>query len=843
MSSNLATSRSKFLGLSVTVLLVLVSLCAACYSPLALAQDGNTSLSGYVLPQVASADAEGRTLLNPISNEDLNLNISLKVNDYDGLQKLVEEVSTPGMAAYRQFLTPQQFAARFSPSQAEYDEVVGYFKQNGFQVTQTYPNRLGLEVKASSQKVASTLHTSFVGFEDNNKSYFSVNANPVLPSYIASKVQFISGLTNFYNDKLDKGLQHGDLSKILDASPGFKGYSPNQFRKAYNAQPLLDAGVNGAGSTIGIMLPGAYFDQASLDNFCDTYGLPRITPRVVGDLVDPTNKDEFDVTSVLETMLDLGTSHGAAPGANIVLYSSRPQGKNDTILNLLFRVFQAFANDGKADVSNGSFGLAESLLPSDFVVASSQLLLQGAVQGTSEFFSSGDNGLYGEARFVPFGGDINKATAEFPTTFPFSTSVGGTRLGIDQNGNIGSETGWSFTPGIGSGERDSSGGGTSVFFRRPFYQTGFHTNLTRTVPDVAADADNETGYPVAVNAKYFGGPNREVFVVVGGTSGSSPLWTGFTALLTQALGGRLGPINPLIYDLNFSVFHDIVTGYNGTNAIPGYDAMTGMGSPDLLKLITFLPGRIYQTPLPPLATFFERVNPNVTVRPGAKVQVIAGIHNYTQGNFGSPSLVLPIPAGLTLSNARFTTADAYVASVSATEARINLGRSVPPNQTVTAFFTFDVASSVASGTVVTHRSKATWSQDGQDRSVTSNQIDLVVSTQSLTDLTQDGFFQGKITKDSATGDLVLTDSRLGINEPVTLWYNNSQGTTYNIPSGLVSSNGTTDGNGVLNLRISAGQWASGQYTLVVYGRVTGTTLLLSFSSQTGSLTPLSLKVQ
>src|SRR5205823_2297544 len=153
------------------------------------------------------------------------------------------------------------------------------------------------------------------------------------------------------------------------------------------------------------------------------------------------------------------------------------------------------------------------------------------------------------------------ASVDYPASDPNVSGVGGTTLSTDANGNYQSETAWS-----------GSGGGVSTSFNTPSWQAG--SNGKRTVPDVASDADPNTGYAI------FTACGWQVF---GGTSCAAPMWAGFTALFDAKSGNKLGNADPALYQAGNggTGFHDVTSGSNGGfNAGTGYDEVTGLGSYD-----------------------------------------------------------------------------------------------------------------------------------------------------------------------------------------------------------------------------------------------------------------------
>jgi kumamolisin len=167
---------------------------------------------------------------------------------------------------------------------------------------------------------------------------------------------------------------------------------------------------------------------------------------------------------------------------------------------------------------------------------------------------------------------------DFPASSPNVLGCGGTEL-FASGATISSETVWN------EGTNSATGGGVSSTFPLPDYQKNVKLPAAfRGVPDVAGDADPNSGYQVRVDGQD---------MVIGGTSAVAPLWAGLIALINQKLGIPVGFLNPLLYGSlsGKNLFNDITSGNNGAYAAgPGWDACTGWGSPDGSKLLKALGG-------------------------------------------------------------------------------------------------------------------------------------------------------------------------------------------------------------------------------------------------------------
>jgi kumamolisin len=195
---------------------------------------------------------------------------------------------------------------------------------------------------------------------------------------------------------------------------------------------------------------------------------------------------------------------------------------------------------------------------------------EAGLLGITITVAAGDNGSSD-------GVDDAQNHVDFPASCPHVLAAGGTRL-IAANGVISNETVWN-----DGSQGGATGGGFSTFFARPDYQAKDVNSPNRGVPDVAGNADPDTGYNVLVDGQQ---------MVVGGTSAVAPLWAGLIALLNQKLQSRIGFINPALYNMDeSSCFRDITSGNNGAfSAGKGWDPTTGLGSPVGIQIMQTLQG-------------------------------------------------------------------------------------------------------------------------------------------------------------------------------------------------------------------------------------------------------------
>jgi subtilase family serine protease len=397
------------------------------------------------------------------------------------------------------------------------------------------------------------------------------------------------------------------------------GYSATQIRSAYHAS-WADTGK---GQTIALVEQGLTKDMfLTLQDYAKKNGMPAPSPSRYSELSLGKDScgDEFDV----EEQLDVESSYDMAPGANQLVVGGdscdRSEDGNQATYDADIAVIDGFNNHPLATVASNSWESGTESQPKGQTELEYAYLMRAAAEGVGMYFSAGD------------GSGILE-----PAVDPFSTAVGGTTLGVGQSGNRLFETGWS--TGVSQlkngswtlrGENGASGGGASVTWPQPAYQQGVvPTSLgtTRLDPDIAADADAFTGLDVGILAFHKGKAPGFFEESIGGTSESAPLVAGMVTAAQQGQAVPFGFLNPALYKLSgtdaffdtlpltskspalyrgeecdietfvniclgpvknripsLTTFDDqspSMLGYTGQVTLPGYDTMTGLGTPDM----------------------------------------------------------------------------------------------------------------------------------------------------------------------------------------------------------------------------------------------------------------------
>jgi subtilase family serine protease len=347
---------------------------------------------------------------------------------------------------------------------------------------------------------------------------------------------------------------------LPDTAPATAPYSPAQIRQAYGFNNITfnngTVAGDGRGQTIAII--DAYDDPniaGDLHAFDSHFGLldPNLSvfkQNVNGQLptTDPSGGWE------LEESLDVEWAHAIAPGANILVVEAI-----DTNESNLFWAVQWAANQPGVSVVSMSFGLPEYASQTSL---DSHFTTPAGHQGVTFVAASGDQG-----------------TVSYPAASPNVLAVGGTSLTLDSSGNYVSETAWS-----------SSGGGLSSFEAKPGYQKNVQASGQRGSPDVAYNAAPSTGYWL------YDSFSQNPWLIADGTSAGASQWAALIAIANQGralqgLGTLDGPSQtlPMLYAMPSSSFHDITSGSNaGFSAGPGYDLVTGLGSPYADRVVAAL---------------------------------------------------------------------------------------------------------------------------------------------------------------------------------------------------------------------------------------------------------------
>jgi subtilase family serine protease len=468
----------------------------------------------------------------------------------------VAATQNPSSPDYLRVISPRAFGRRFGLSRGRLARLEARLKAAGIAVLASAPQRTQLDVVASAATVTRTFGVRLGEYRDGTGHRFQLAQGPVrLPVSLAGEVDAVTGL-----DTRPVRIAH-------DVPVG--GLTPSVAASAYDVNALHRAGFTGRGQTVAIISFSAY-DPQDPATFALNNRLGGPTPQVV-----PVDGGTTDTSGAIEADLDIDVIRELAPDAQILVYEG-PQ-TTAAYADMINRIVA----DGHTIISS-SWGQCELGLDPDERLAESRALSAAVLAGVSMFVATGDAGAYDCQQ-----ADLSdhRLSVDWPASSADAIAVGGTRLYLGQDDSYVSEAAWE-----GQLSDSGGGGGVSTGDARPAWQTGpgvigVASNGRRQVPDVSADAD--PGTPWAIYAA--GGSGS-----VGGTSAATPFWAAAMTLIHQYAAAhgvaRLGYVNPTLYALAagqpaFPPFHDVTRGGNRYyQAAPGWDAATGLGSPDVFNL-------------------------------------------------------------------------------------------------------------------------------------------------------------------------------------------------------------------------------------------------------------------
>ena len=586
--------------------------------------------------------------------EGISLNFRLSAAQQRDLNQFLAQLGDRSSPNFHKYLTIPQYAKRFGMSQNDLDKVVAWVQSQGFTNIKIAPNHNKISFDGTVGQIESMFALEMHNYLVDGVVHLANAMNPSVPAALSGAVQYVGHLNDFAP------------KPRLKVRPNFTSYisgnhflSPADFATIYHLGPL---GVTGSNQKIAIVGQSTV-SAADLANFRSAAGLPA-TPTVTMTLIDGTGArcsgDEG------ESDLDLEWSGGVASGAQIIfLYAGLGPGDSctnnrvdnvwDALEDALTGSLTATPGTPVAPFVSTSYGFCESGLGQAFAGVNGTLEQweqTGQTLGVTLVSASGDSGA---ADCDPNSTDPNGTSAtgglavDAPAAIPETTGAGGNEFFGDVAGVVTGNTAAGDPPywgpsGAGSDEISTaleyipeegwndttfniannggfgaSGGGASIYFTKPTWQTGtgVPTDGKRDVPDISLNASADHDPYLFCSED---GPNNTIvqtctsgfrtgaggnLTAVGGTSAAAPTFTAILALVNQFVGNTsstgLAPINPTLYQIAASspaAFHDITTGNNkvpcttGTTSCPsgtteigfsagvGYDQVTGLGSVD-----------------------------------------------------------------------------------------------------------------------------------------------------------------------------------------------------------------------------------------------------------------------
>ena len=540
-------------------------------TPAKLAADSALkTLPGHVPPIVAHLMAKGNL---PATNR-LILALGLTLRDAKGLEEFLAQIYDPTSPNYHQYLTPEQFTARFGPTASDYAAVKKFALQNNLTVTSEHVNRLLLDVSGSVRDIQKAFQITLSTFSHPTeaRNFYAPDTEPSVDASLP--ISDISGLNNFVlphpkSLHINSKLSTNAIPRTGSGSGGT--YIGNDFRAAYYPGGTL----TGSGQMVGLVEFDGYYasDISAYETAAGYSSVPLQTVLLDGYNGTPTTGAD---SGNGEVSLDIEMAIAMAPKlSKIVVFEAGPSGLQNDILNAM-----AASNQIKQLSCSWGWGGGPS-------TTTDNIFKEMAAQGQSFFNAAGDGDAFTVGSSSANGVD-NTSLDNAPSSCPYITVVGGTTLfTTGPGGSWSSETTWNW--GLDDGSYVGTSGGVSSYYSIPTWQAGISMSANggstayRNIPDVALTADN-------VYVAYGDGSSASF----GGTSCATPLWAALVALMNQqaaSTGASMaGFINPAIYAIgrgsSYSAsFHDITTGNNISSSSPnnyyavtGYDLCTGWGT-------------------------------------------------------------------------------------------------------------------------------------------------------------------------------------------------------------------------------------------------------------------------
>ena len=567
-----------------------------------------TTLHGTVHP-LAQARYDRGAVDDSLPAARLLLLLNRSAAQEAALQKFLVDAHRRGSATYHQWLTPQQFGARFGPADSDIQAAQGWLRSQGFSVSRVTKSKQFIEFSGTAGQLRSAFRTSIHQYDVNGETHYANATNLSIPAALVGLVRGVSPLNDFRAQPYIRNAGPALYSRTTKratpewtipnpfGTPNPYAYpvAPEDFATQYDLNPLYQAGVNGRGQIIGI-INDSNIDLSLVAAYQQLFGLANNPTQVVIDGNDPGTLNGVDT----EAYLDVELSGAIAPNATVNLYIADGGNLVDPLELAAIRAIE----DNQASVLSVSFGSCEAGLGNAGNQFWSGLWEQAAAQGQTVFVSSGDSGPYCNYAFYMQVSGI--------ASTPWNVAVGGTDFYYSDYATGGAsattlwnqtndssqgsliaplpEQGWSdpfgldvISDGYQRGEIYSGGGGASTCstqnsssgicssgYAKPAWQTGpgVPDDGVRDIPDVslfASNGANLSAVPVcAFPGECAPGSNDVEIFLTGGTSASSPAMAGIMALVNQKYG-RQGQANFTLYPLaqqQPAAFHDITLGGN-----------------------------------------------------------------------------------------------------------------------------------------------------------------------------------------------------------------------------------------------------------------------------------------
>jgi kumamolisin len=497
------------------------------------------------------------------------VNVTLKLRVAEALPDLLNP------SVYEKFkpLSHDEFEKRYGSSENDIKIVSDFAHHAGLSIVRIEKNKRSMELRGTVDQMEGAFQVSLANFKQEDGLVFRGRKGEIkIPAELDGIVEGVFGLDNRPIATPKFKVRKAPKSKVAPKSASSSAYYPTDISKLYN----FPQNASGKNQCIAIIELGGGYRTADISAYFSKLKLNK--PKVVAVSVDgahntPGKPDGPDG----EVMLDIEVAAGIAPDATVVVYFAG--NNNKAFLDAIgAAIHDKTHNPSVISISWGSAEGNAGGWTASSLTAFNQAFQAASVLGITVCAAAGDNGSNDNV-------DDGQVHVDFPASSPYVVACGGTLLSSN-NGAVTSEVVWHEADG------GATGGGVSDVFGLPSYQNGVKVDKSintgkpgRGVPDIAADADPNSGYIIQVDGKV---------MQIGGTSAVAPMMAGLLALINEKLGKKVGFIHPKLYS-NPNVFRDITQGNNittstnkGYTAHDSWDACSGNGVPDGTKLLAVL---------------------------------------------------------------------------------------------------------------------------------------------------------------------------------------------------------------------------------------------------------------
>jgi subtilase family serine protease len=606
-----------------TWLCVVVATLIACTALPAVAAGGQA-----IAHNTPSYVSTAKNLGTEDPSKTMEVSIWLQPHNRAEMDALARQLYDRTSANYRQFLNRAQIATRFAPTAEEAKTVQQFFESHNLNVLRVGPNNFYVRARGTVGDVETAFHVQLNNYQVGAKVIRANASDPYVDGAAAPLVRSVSGLdtgtyehplmaqsaslpkgtpaavpfatsSNFFSSicfpgtvretfstdnlgVLPIGTYSGNLLNLQTLTSDGCAYTPGPIQTAYNLTGLYGEGFNGAGQTVVILdWCGSPTIQKDANAFSAKFGLPLLTSSNFSIIYTPTASDcEAEDP---EINIDVEWAHAIAPGANIVLVVPPSASFQDVNEGEYFAVNYDLGNS-----FSGSYSSVEAFTPASELDNENLISEIAAISGISTNFATGDDGDY-----TSFG---IPAAVGAPADSPWATAVGGVSLSLNSDNTIAWQAGWGnnqvllteegeiFDPPLSFGFIGGAGGGQSNCavqdssgdclggFPKPAFQKALPGKY-RQLPDVSWLADPYTGVAILISVP--GQVPEQVWLVYGGTSVATPMFSGLWAIANEEAGVPLGQAAQYLYSLPAGAINDVVPVSSPTDVVASIQELTG----------------------------------------------------------------------------------------------------------------------------------------------------------------------------------------------------------------------------------------------------------------------------